>query len=111
MRLSMNGWISAPLASVARHIRPSVTPATHIEATYSSRPPTCSQKCSSMAAREYMAGRPSARGAMAYSEPMVIIATQPMEPECTCATVQSVLCDNEFKDLIESIEPSNVDAA
>ncbi len=43
-----------------------------------------------MAFLEYIAGRPKARGAMAYSEPMVIMATHPREPECTCAMVQSV---------------------
>ncbi len=50
----------------------------------------CSQKCTSMPLCEYISGRPSARGAIAYSEPMVIIATQPSEPECTWAMVQSV---------------------
>ena len=50
----------------------------------------CSQKCTFIAGVRMHLGRPSARGAIAYSEPMVIIATQPIEPECTCAMVQSV---------------------
>ena len=65
IRLSMKGYVSEPSASVARHISPCVIPAIHMENTYSSTPTTCSQKCSSIAPCECIAGWPSARGAIA----------------------------------------------
>src|SRR6185312_2175024 len=90
IRLSRKPYFSEPSGRVARHISPSVTPAVHIAPTYSRVPAMCSQKCTFMPRTECIAGRPSARGAIAYSEPIVIIATQPSEPECTWAIVQSV---------------------
>ncbi len=57
---------------------------------YSTTPMVCTQKCCSISRVEYMLGSCSRRGSSEYTQPTVIIATQPSAPECTWPIVQSV---------------------
>ena len=82
--------VSVPSLLTARHISPCITPAIHIEATYSTMPMVATQKCRSMALVLYIPGRPYTRGISAYMQPKVTIATQPSAPEWTWPMVQSV---------------------
>src|SRR5699024_9552025 len=79
-KLAKNECTKEPSACTSRHVMPAIMPAAHMEMTYKKVPPRCNQKCHSMAFLECMFC-PSTRGAMAYREPMVIMATQPKEPE------------------------------
>ncbi|MNF17888.1 hypothetical protein D3C80_2216630 [compost metagenome] len=65
-------------------------PLTHIEAMYSTVPMVASQKCRLIRPTLYICSRPNTFGIMWYSEPKVIIATQPRAPAWTWPMVQSV---------------------
>ena len=67
-----------------------MTPAIHIEAMYSTTPMVEVQKCTSISLTLYICVRLNSRGIREYIVPMVIIATQPSAPECTCPMIQSV---------------------
>jgi hypothetical protein len=78
-----------PSGLVARHIRPCITPAIHIEAMYSTMPMVAIQKWAVISLVLHLGLAEHARDQV-VQEPMETIATQPSAPECTWPTVQSV---------------------